>query len=383
VRRGYFFVLGFTAFFLIGTIQAVIGPLLPVLQRHYQLGAADLSTLVVLRFVAEMAGSYLGGLLISRSFRPMLVASGLLQVVGLLTISALGPWGWVLVGALLAGIGYGGFSTGFNVMASQVEGHSVAALNLVNALFGAGSVAGPLLLVLWPGAGPTGIFAALGLTCLLLTAALAVWPAPTPRLRGSAPGSGAGTFRFGPLALFVAALFVYVGCETGPGTWEASLLAPRLGLSQAALMTSLFWAALTVGRLVAAALPRRIHPGKLVLWASLLAAAALALALDLNLAPTAYVLTGLALAPIFPTTLAWFTRSLPSQQHQVSLLLALGSLGGAVLPGAVGLLVQAGGLSMIPVGLLGSGLLLVAVVAVTLAFAGRITPAIPLRSPPR
>ncbi len=44
----------------------------------------------------------------------------------------------------------------------------------------------------------------------------------------------------------------------------------------------------------------------------LLAAAGLALAHIATLAPFAYILTGLALAPVFPTGLAWLTATAPS-----------------------------------------------------------------------
>jgi MFS transporter, FHS family, glucose/mannose:H+ symporter len=111
-------------------------------------------------------------------------------------------------------------------------------------------------------------------------------------------------------------------------------------------------AAITAGRLLAVPLALRIAPPRLVAGALLLAAASLALAHSPSLAPFAFTLTGLALAPVFPTGLAWLAAAAPATRASTALVIAGAQLGGVVLPAVVGWLIDAGSPAVIPSALL-------------------------------
>jgi fucose permease len=126
-------------------------------------------------------------------------------------------------------------------------------------------------------------------------------------------------------------------------------LAPLLGERTAAVNASLYWGAMTVGRLLAAPLSARVRPATLVLGASILALAALGAAHLPALAPYAYPLVGLAFAPIFPTGLAWLQRVFPRRAELVaSAVLAAATLGPVATSGAIGWIVERAGPASVP-----------------------------------
>ena len=65
-------------------------------------------------------------------------------------------------------------------------------------------------------------------------------------------------------------------------------------------------------------------------------------------APVAYVLTGLALAPIFPTGIVWLAKLRPADSRATSWLFPAAMAGGIAGPGAIGLVVADFGVGWAP-----------------------------------
>jgi MFS transporter, FHS family, glucose/mannose:H+ symporter len=148
-----------------------------------------------------------------------------------------------------------------------------------------------------------------------------------------------------------------VGVENGIGGFEAtSLLDGGAGAAAAASWTAAYWAALTVGRLLAIPLALRVAPPLLVAGALLGAAAGLGLAHLPALAPLAYTLTGLALGPVFPTSLAWLAAATAGARGPTALVFAAANLGGVLVPAVIGRLVDASSPAVIPTAVLASAL---------------------------
>jgi fucose permease len=76
---------------------------------------------------------------------------------------------------------------------------------------------------------------------------------------------------------------------------------------------------------------------------------ALLLAVVAPAAPVGYVLTGLAIAPIFPTGVAWLAHRDPGNPRSTSWLLVGSMLGGALFPPAVGVVIARFGAASSPV----------------------------------
>ncbi|MFD1732281.1 hypothetical protein ACFSC4_16265 [Deinococcus malanensis] len=105
-------------------------------------------------------------------------------------------------------------------------------------------------------------------------------------------------------------LFLYVMTEVGAGSWMTTHLAPQLGARNAAALVSGFWLAFMLGRFAGAPLAARFAPQVLVPASAVLAIGAAGLATIPDLRVAAYILLGLVLAPIFPTTVAWYGQHL-------------------------------------------------------------------------
>ena len=66
------------------------------------------------------------------------------------------------------------------------------------------------------------------------------------------------------------------------------------------------------------------------------------------LAPWAYLVTGLALAPIFPTGIVWLAKLRPGDSRATSWLFPAASIGGIAGPGAIGIVIAQAGVSWAP-----------------------------------
>jgi hypothetical protein len=164
----------------------------------------------------------------------------------------------------------------------------------------------------------------------------------------TAPEPGRDRPPSGLVGGFVALCALYVGTESGVGGWETtSLLAGGAGPAAAAGWASGYWAAITIGRLLAIPLALRVAAPTLVGGCLLAAAAGLGLAHLPAVAPFAYTLTGLALGPVFPTVLAWLAAA-AGARGPTALVFAAANLGGVVLPAVIGRLVDASSPAVIP-----------------------------------
>lgn len=354
----------FGLFALIGTVQALYGPALPGLQRAFDVTPASAALVVSAHFVGGAIGVPLWGAVLRHlPTRLVLAAATAALSAGCLGVALAPAWVVVLASAFVIGVGFGGLDLGLNVLFATGFGtRSAAMLNLLNASFGIGAVAGPLAVGLLPADTVRPLFAAsgaLGLTLLPLIRSI-----PDRRDPGWTPAAPAPGGRTGGLAVaFIVMYVLYVGVETGVGAWEPTHLAfTGMPAAEAALLTSLFWAALTVGRVLAAPISLRFAPDGIVLTTLTLATGSLALTHVSGVAPAAYAMAGLALAPVFPTGLAWLNGALPSARGATVAVVAGAMLGGVVFPAVIGRAVGTAGPALIPTAL-------TAIAATTLAVA--------------
>lgn len=66
------------------------------------------------------------------------------------------------------------------------------------------------------------------------------------------------------------------------------------------------------------------------------------------LAPVAYVVAGLAIAPIFPTGIVWLAKLRPGDSRATSWLYPAASIGGTAGPGVIGIVIAQVGVSWAP-----------------------------------
>jgi fucose permease len=117
---------------------------------------------------------------------------------------------------------------------------------------------------------------------------------------------------------------------------------------EAASITSGFWLALAVGRLLAALIPDSVPPRVVVISGGAIGAVALLVALSGHAAPFAYVVTGLAIAPIFPTAFVWLAKLRPGDSRATSWMFPATMVGGGVIPPAIGVAIAGFGIGWVP-----------------------------------
>jgi fucose permease len=323
------------SFLLMGALAAAYGPLLEYLVRRFAISLPVAGEV----FSAHFAGALVG---VVACMWAMERASGRLAIWVALGCVGLGcagvalafSWPAFLTGVFVVGLGFGALDLGLNqIVAHSVGARRPALLNALNAAFGFGAVAGPILVsrlghdhlaLLYAGA------AVLAVALMPGAAGISGRLPVVPRKGGGRPGILVG--------IFLVGYVFYVGTETGVGGWMISHL-ESVGWRtlDAASLTSGFWLATAVGRLLAALIPDRVPPPVVVIGGSAIASVALLVALSGRAAPFAYIVTGLAIAPIFPTGIAWLARLRPGDSRSTSWLFPASMLGGVIIPGGIGL----------------------------------------------
>jgi MFS transporter, FHS family, glucose/mannose:H+ symporter len=354
-----------------GLLLSVYGPAIPELQETFGVGGGTSALALTAHFAGAMAGIAWWGLERRLAAGTWLRAATALMAAGAAGFAFVSVWALALVAAFMVGVGFGVLVVAVNGLFAEGFGQRGAAmLNLLGASFGAGAVLGPLAVA------ASGGFRVPFLAGALLAATAIPFLRDLPPARPPDPARSTGAPRGAPVPSgqpagaplggrpaagvvggFIALCVLYVGVESGLGGWEAtSLLANSAGEAAAANWTAVYWAAITAGRLLAIPLALRLAPPRLIAGALLLAAAGLALAHSPGLSPVAYTLTGLALGPVFPTTLAWLAAAAPGARASTALVFAAAQLGGVVLPALIGRMIDASSPAVIPTTLAGVAL---------------------------
>ncbi|MEK7818072.1 MAG: MFS transporter [Actinomycetota bacterium] len=306
----------FAAFIALGLVAASLGPTLPGLaeQTHTRLSA--ISYLFTARSFGYLVGSYLGGRAYDRYPGHPLLGATLLLMAGAMALVPVIPLLWVVTFTLFVlGLGESFLDVGCNTLLVWIHREKVGPfLNGLHFFFGVGTFLSPIIVaqaILWSG---SIAWAYWGMAILI--APVAFW-----LLRLSSPSAPQSTLENptmpahpGLIWLLAAVFFVYVGMEVSFGGWVYTYaLSTRLASeTSAAYLTSGFWGAFTVGRLLSVPFSARFTPRVLLRadLAGMFAGLALLLLFPSSLAAlwAATLLIGLSMASIFPTLLAFAGR---------------------------------------------------------------------------
>lgn len=342
------------AFVTIGGSVAVLGPSLPGLAQAIGRPLPDLGALLSALFAGMLVGQVGAGLLVDRiGVRLPMIGSFALFALGVSAIPLVSTLAWLLVSGLVMGLGFGAASISVNTQASRLMPRRPGfVLNLGNVFYACGSVAGPFaasLLLARGGRAVAVLFAAGVVMALLLPAA--AWLLPTRAVVAPAAAAGptipaAPPRRWRPSASLVCigvVVMLYGGVEAGFGGWAASYvqLTLRETPARGALLTSLFWFAYLIGRIVATVAALRISPG-IVLTATAATITLGGVMLGLGFAHetrtvVAIALLGLGTGPLYPAMFALVTtREAYRPATAVSVASSIGSIGAVVFPWLMG-----------------------------------------------
>ena len=368
-------------FLALGAVMASVGPALSELASRSGTDLGTIGSVFSALFLGGLLGELAAGPLGDRlGERVVLFIGALLMSGGTLGLAASHSL-WATLGLMfVAGVGEGTLVLGGNVWAGKAfDTHAVAALNLVNVFYGVGAFLGPLAASQFLRLGRTALFAlwapAAGFL-LLAPFFLTVLPRVTGRREqkgatGDASAAPPGWLASPALWAPALLLLVYVGAENGVGGWTTTYVArsAAVGAETGAMVTSGFWLALTLGRILGVPLGVRLSSWRL-LGLSVLTAVIGSVVLLLgqgNLASTATgtVLLGLGFGPIYPVGMAVVLDTFHGSGKVASVAGAMGSVGGALLPWLQGLLLSRRGIQ--------SGVWFVVAVCVIMLFLALLT----------
>jgi FHS family glucose/mannose:H+ symporter-like MFS transporter len=335
-------------FLLMGALGAAYGPLLEHLVRRFDISLPVAGEV----FSAHFAGALVGVLFAMWAVERM---PGRLTIwvalacfaVGGASVAVAPTWPLFLASVFVIGLGFGGLDLGLNLLVAHSEGRRRSALlNALNGAFGLGAVAGPLLISRFGQEHLAVLYGGAALVAVALIPAVAGISGRLPVTpRGAARPRGGGVL----VLIFVVGFVFYVGTETGVGGWMTSHLeSAGFGSVDAASLTSGFWLAMAVGRVLAALIPERVPPATVITAGSAVAAVALVVALSGHAAPFAYIVTGLAIAPIFPTAIAWLAKLRPGDSRATAWMFPATMVGGGIIPPAIGVAIAVVGIAWAP-----------------------------------
>jgi FHS family Na+ dependent glucose MFS transporter 1 len=370
----------YAAFVALGLTGASLGPTLPGLAEHTQTFLSEISFLFTARSLGYLLGSFLGGRLYDRLPGHRVMAVTLLFMAAMMALVPLMPLLWLLMAVLLAvGIAEGTVDVGGNTLLVWVHGDKVGPfMNGLHFFFGLGSFLSPIIVA-------QAVLISGDITWAYWVLALLIVPVAIWLLRMDSPvipivtkDSPVAQIRYLLVVLVALFFFLYVGAEVSFGGWIFTY-ATVLGLAgeiNAAYLTSAFWGALTVGRLLSIPIATRLRP-RFILLADL-GGAIISLGLMLlwsNSLIAAWLGTlgaGFSMAAIFPTTLSLAERRMTITGRITGWFLVGASAGGMFLPWLIGQLFESIGPRVTMFIILADLLVAVFVVAILLFKSTRI-----------
>ncbi len=372
---------GFVTLLAIGWTGLLIPSLIRSIEATFDQTDAGIGVIYLVYAVAYMSGSFGGGSLTERLGRRLVLGGAvLIHAAGIAGLGLAPTWPVFVLAGLVAGFGAGALDGGSNglVLDAYREGRG-RAMNLLHMSFSVGALAAPLVVgVLVEGGVPwQAVAIGTGVVIATLAVAYAVIPMPSGRRESGVAvepstadaGPGARRLLAGPLLLLGIAIATYVAAEVGVSNWIVRFLEPA-PLTTATLALSLFWAGLTLGRLVSSVIADRFdHVRFTVISAAGMAVfiSIAVLAPNLPLSIAAFAAAGAASGPVFPMIVAIGGERYPERSAAVGgSLTGMAVFGSTIYPPAMGFLSVTVGLT---VAMLGNVLLAVACALALAAFA--------------
>lgn len=338
----------YAAFVALGLIGALLGPTLTSLAQHTQVPLDQISILFTGRSLGYLVGSLLGGRLYDRRPGNPLMAGFLGIIFLMMLLSPLIPVLWLLfLAMLLMGFGEGGLDVGGNTMLMWLHREKVGPfMNGLHFAFGVGTFITPIIIaqmVLLSGNFAWGFWVVAVLMFPVIFWLLRL-PSPT-NLPVSAENTAKKT-NYLLIVMIVLFLALYVGSEVSFGGWVYTYAVAMnlMNTTTAALMTSVFWGSLTLGRLLSIPIAAKYKLSSVVFLD--VAGVLVSVGLILLWSRSEAIIwvgtfgTGFAMASIFPTMLSLAESRLHITGQVASWLFVGGSFGSMAMPWLIGQLFE-------------------------------------------
>lgn len=313
---------GVATFVMMGSGQSLYGPALPAFSRIFAVTEARAGVLVSAHWVGCFLGVALmylrGGGITPRHALAAMAA-------GAAGVAALAGWWATIAGAVIFGLGYGMSTAVFNPRVLKAFGmHGPSMLSLLNATFGLGAIAAPLIFVAL-GSDPRWSF---GLTAAF---AILIWLFAGPAGRGGVAVEGDvraykphwGIMAFGAVAIGLEASLIGLG--------PTALIRAGVEEETAAELLSAFFVVFLAARVVLIFVAHRIAP--FLLYTLAVAAAAVCALGAAFLSPSVFfVAMGASAGLFFPGFYVTASGKMGEDLRVPPTIIASGLVGGIGAP---------------------------------------------------
>jgi fucose permease len=349
----------YAGIFVFGIVMALLGAVMPALSAAMAFALGDIGTLFLVMNGAMLVASLVVGPVMDRfGTKGPLVLGASLVAAALLLIVRASQWSDLL--PAVAGLGFGGGALNASTNTLVADLHEeprrkASALNLLGVFFGFGALVLPFSIgALLARAGLGGVLLCAAGICAAtgLAAAAVRFPPAKQSHQSSVPGVS-GLWRH-PLVLTLACLlFFQSGNEFVLSGYVATFLTRELRMSivDASYLLAGYWSAIMASRLFLSKALLILNAQQIVLGgaiASALGAAIVAVATTPLVAAIGIVVTGMALAGIFPTVLGVAGAAFQRQSGAVfGILFSAALTGGMTMPWIAGHLAESSGLRVV------------------------------------
>jgi len=347
----------YLSYITIGFVTGIIGPTLPGLSLNAGTTLEGISYIFPVLAVGYLIGSYAGGWMYDRFKVHPVVAAGLLILGIMMFLIPLSQTLWIILALfLVTGFAAGSVDVGGNTLLVWTHGASVGPFMVgLHFFFGFGAFIAPMIVGLTMRGSSDISWAYWTLTLLSIPIMLFIFLIPSTKAPTSPKAQAEGKSSLLLVFLITAFMFMHVGAELSYGGWIYSY-AIKLGLTNeanAAYLTSAYWGAIMVGRLISVAVSMKVKP-KMMLFVYLsgCALSALFLILFSTSITAVWICTitfGLSMSTLVPTTFTLTGDYLHISGKLAGWLVIGIGAGNLVVPWVVGQLFEPFGAISLPI----------------------------------
>ncbi|MBP6298099.1 MAG: MFS transporter [Anaerolineae bacterium] len=339
-----------SSFLVFGFQLAGVGPLISVFAGRTGVSIETVGILFTVQSFASLtSAAMIGGLIERYNVRLVILLAMTCVTIGMIGLLASETFALLLVSGAIGGFGLALMDGGGQLLIVSIYGDkSARPLNSLHLLFSVGAVIGPFL------ASQIGIgMFYVAIAALFVTLPTLFLTLPKNLKVGGGIQSGprsASLYRSPVLWMFAVIYLLYVGMEIGVGNWTTEYLAgtSTLDRNAAGIVTSMYWLAFMLSRLVVTAAGNRLSFERQLIFSmglALIGSLVYLLTVGNTVGSVVATLTiGFSFGPIYPAAFAIVTRRFASSAGRAAGVIgAAGSIGAMSIVPIQGVLLERGG----------------------------------------
>ena len=368
-KRYLLIALIYIAFISLGLPDGLLGVAWPEMRSSFKLPLDALGIILIGSTTGYLISSFLNGFFMKKIGVAVLLSLSCLATGLALIGYTLAQFWWLLpVLAVFAGLGAGAIDAALNTYVEKNFNEGL--MQWLHASFGVGITLGPIIMsnaIKYSNSWRMG-YVIVGIAQIILALIFAMtlflWENPKDNKAVEAYNNKKQnknvelfqTLKYLPAILSILLFFIYTGIEMSVGHWAYTLFTESRGIStaRAGFWVSVYWGSFTIGRILAGFLAYKFLSRKIAKFAAVLGLFGSVL-ITVNLSHWLSILgiaiTGLAIAPIFPALISSTSYRVGKKHttNTIGMQISAAGLGGALIPGLVGILAKNISLEIIPI----------------------------------